>query len=270
MFIIPATNPIAFNLFNIPIYKYGVVMASAIFVAMLVANIVFNKWLITKDKISKKDCIVEYAPFIIILGLLGARLYFCLLNPNFYLSHPIEILDIRQGGLSIHGAILGGVLSVLLIMKRTGISFLTLMDSLSSGVFLGQAIGRWGNYFNSEAFGLPVVGQKWGLYIPEVARPVEYIDYSLFHPTFLYESVLDLCGFVFILFVAKKYGAKFKGITFFTYLIIYSLIRFLIEQIRIDSALNFGSVPVAIIASGLFFTVGVIGIILVLKNVKTF
>lgn len=258
--IIPAPNDIAFNLFALPIYWYGITMALAIFIAMMLANFLFNK--INPDL--KTDTVLEYAPYIIISGILGARLYFCILNPQYYFSHPLEILDIREGGLSIHGAIIGGILSMLVIAKHLKIHVMKLVDVLSCTTILGQAIGRWGNYFNSEAYGFPVENQNWGLFIPLNKRISEYSNYSLFHPTFLYESLLDILSFGVLLIIYLKLGKRFQGVTFFIYLILYSLIRFFIEQIRIDSTLNIGSIPIAEIVSCILFIVGVIGTCFVL------
>lgn len=262
MFVIPAPNPIAFIFLNFNVYKYGVIMALAIFVAIISANKLFNN----ANPSVKKDVIIEYAPLLIIVGILCARLYFCLLNYNYYLSHPLEILDIRQGGLSIHGAIAGGILTMIYTAIKTKIPFLTLMDSVACATFLGQAIGRWGNYFNSEAFGYPVNSQNWGLFIPQNIRPEQYLNFSLFHPTFLYESCLDLLGFFIILYIFKHFSKKYRGIAFFSYLVLYSLIRFFIEQIRIDSALNIGSIPIAEIISLVLFIIGIAGIYTVIKN----
>ncbi len=264
MLIIPAPNPVAFELFGLPIYWYGITMAMAIFAAMVTANKLFNS--INKDV--RKDVIIEYAPLIIILGILGARLYFCLLNPTFYFTHPLEILDIRQGGLSIHGALIAGIISLIFVSKKAKISLMKILDALACATILGQAVGRWGNYFNSEAYGIPVAGQNWGLFIPEARRSAEFLNYSLFHPTFLYESFLDLCGFGLLLWLTLKFGHKYCGITFFAYLLIYALIRFLIEQIRVDSALNVGIMPIAQIVSVVFFIVGLIGISLVLFRIN--
>lgn len=260
MFVIPAPNPVAFSLFGIPVYKYGITMALAIFVAMVVANWLYNKNTADVPEI-RKDVIIEYAPIIILAGILGARLYFCTLNASFYFTHPLEILDIRQGGLSIHGAILGGALSLYFIAKKAKVSFAALIDSLAGSIFAGQAIGRWGNYFNSEAFGVPVNGQNWGLFIPQNLRPGGYENFNLFHPTFLYESCLDFIGFLVILLVITRFGKSHKGLTSFVYLILYSVIRFIIEDIRLDSALNIGSVPFAQIISAILFVVGVVGLL---------
>lgn len=260
--IIPAPNDIAFSLFGLPIYWYGITMALAIFVAMIVGNKLFN--FVNKDL--RKDVIIEYAPYIIIFGILGARLYFCLLNPGYYFSHPLQILDIRQGGLSIHGAIIFGTLTLFLIAKKIKIPVMSIMDSLSCSTLLGQSIGRWGNYFNSEAYGFPVASQKWGLFIPSAKRILEYSSYSLFHPTFLYESVLDFFGFFILLFIILKFGKKYQGFPFFAYLTLYSVIRFFIEKIRIDSAFNLGSLPIAEIISCILFVIGITGMALVLQK----
>ncbi len=262
--IIPAQNDIAFNIFGISVYWYGIILASGMFFALICANKLFNE----SHPELKKDIILEFSPLIIIFGILCARLYFCLLNPNYYLSHPLEIFDIREGGLSIQGGIIGGILSSLFIIKKYRLKFLTIIDPIACATFLGQAIGRWGNYFNSEAYGLPVASQNWGLFIPQSRRIAGFSEYELFHPTFLYESILDFISFLILLFVYKKFGRKYRGIVFFEYLTIYAVIRFFIEKIRIDSALNINSVPIAQIASVILFVTGVAGIITVLVKTK--
>ena len=193
--IIPAPPDIAFYIFRTPIYWYGIIMAIAILIAILMAN------KLCKIVFGKKDLAIEYAPLIIISGILGARLYFCFLNPGYYFSHPLEIFDIREGGLSIHGALIFGIAALLYTAKRNQISFLNLLDCFACGTILGQAIGRWGNYFNSEAYGLPTMSQDWGLYIPQERRITEFANYSLFHPAFLYESVLNIIAFAILLLI---------------------------------------------------------------------
>ena len=262
--IIPAPNDIAFNLFGIAVYWYGIIMACAIFISIIVANKLANSLNIA----SKKDIIIAYAPIIIILGILGARLYFCMLNPHYYFAHPLEILDIREGGLSVHGSIIAGLFCICLMSKHYKVDFLHIADVFGCATILGQAIGRWGNYFNSEAYGLPVKSQGWGLFIPEGKRISEYSDFSLFHPTFLYESILDLIAFFILLFIIRKFGEKYIGLTFFCYFILYSVIRFFIEQLRIDSTLNIANIPIAIIISVILFIVGIIGCIYCLSLKK--
>jgi phosphatidylglycerol:prolipoprotein diacylglycerol transferase len=257
--IIPAPNPIAITILGVSIYWYGIIMAFAILSATLVGNTLFNKFSDPKYK----DYIISIAPTLIISGILGARLYYCSLNYIYYFSHPLEILDIRQGGLSIHGAIIFGILSLIISSHIKKISILKVLDTVSISAALGQTIGRWGNYFNSEAYGLPVSGQTWGLFIPPTKRYEQYTDFSLFHPTFLYESILDFSCFCILLFYLLKSKNRKSGTIFFLYLSLYALIRFFIEQIRIDSALNIGTIPIAEIISLLMFIVGIAGILVV-------
>lgn len=274
--IIPAPNDVALSFSGFNIYWYGIIMAISMFVAIIAGNKLLNYKLenvtlnLFQGHISDKsrnkfgvtnykDLILSFAPVIIFFGILGARFYFCMLNPVHYLSNPLEILDIREGGLSIHGGIIGGILSVIIMSRKYNIPFLIILDCMSPATILGQAIGRWGNYFNSEAYGLPTANQNWGLFIPLQKRITEFSQYELFHPTFLYESILNFIAFFVLLFIWKK--SKRKGITFFSYLIIYALIRFFIEQIRIDSALNIGSMPIALVVSIILFVIGIVGLI---------
>lgn len=264
--IIPAPESIAFSIFSFPIYWYGICLACGIFMAILTGNYLFN----SLNTNIQKDIIISSAPAIIITGIVGARLYFCFLNPVYYFLHPLEIFGIRQGGLSIHGALILGIIGLIIAAKKNNTSVFRLLDAMACGTILGQSIGRWGNYFNSEAYGLPISGQSWGLFIPQSRRVSEYLNYSLFHPTFLYESILNFLAFVFLVFVFKRFGVKYSGIVFFTYLSLYSLIRFFIEQIRVDSALNVGPVPIAEIVSVVLFIVGLSGMfIIILKNCKS-
>lgn len=256
--IIPAPDDVAFRICGIAIYWYGIIMASAIFVSITLANNLYNR---TFNNL-QKDIILDFAPYFIIIGILGARLYYCLLNPQYYFSNPIEILDIREGGLSIHGAIIAGVFCIYLMSKKYKISFLNLADITACATILGQSIGRWGNYFNSEAYGLPIANQNWGLFIPSSKRIAEYINFSLFHPTFLYESILDLTAFFVLLTILKVSKNKYPGVTFFSYLIIYSIIRFFVEQLRVDSALNVNNYPIAAIVSCFMFFIGFVGLII--------
>ncbi len=264
--IIPALNQVAFNIFGMPVYWYGIIMAIAIFIAILVADKFYN--LLNGDL--PKSIILEYAPVIIICGILSARIYFCCLNPSYYFSHPLEIFDIREGGLSIHGGIIGGILSSIFIVKKYKLPFLKILDYLAVGTILGQSLGRWGNYFNSEAYGMPEMGQSWGLYIPLGNRPAEDSQYDLFHPAFLYESILDLIAFGILTFILFKFGKKYVGLTFFSYLMLYGLIRFFIEQIRIDSALNIHSIPIAVLVSIILFVIGICAILVILIKRKQF
>ena len=251
-----AHSQIICTLFGVKIYFYGVILAIAISVGTLVSNFVGEKFLGLK-----KDTLIDLAPYLIIFGIIGARLYYCCLNSDFYLRFPTEILAIRHGGISIHGAILGGFIGLLFYAKRHKQSILKLCDATSVGLILAQSIGRWGNFFNSEAFGSPT-NLPWKLYIAPQYRPIPFTDVEYFHPTFLYESVLDFILFI-ILFNLIKFGKTRKsGNLALIYLLMYSVIRILVETVRIDSVFYIMGIPVAIVVSIGIMTMAGIGLIL--------
>ena len=161
---------------------------------------------------------------------------------------PTEILAIRHGGISIHGAILGGLVGLIIFAKRRKLSVAKLCDVSAIGLALAQSIGRWGNFFNSEAFGTPT-NLPWKLYIAPQYRPIPYQDVNYFHPTFLYESVLDLAIFGILIFILKKNWNRKEGNLAFIYLILYSFARIFVETLRIDSVRDIFGIPVAIFVS---------------------
>lgn len=228
---------------GVNIYYYGVIMAAAISVGTL-----FSDWVGTKFFGLKKETIIDLAPYLITFGILGARLYYCALNYDFYLRFPTEIIAIRHGGISIHGAILGGAIGLWLFSIRHKLSALKLFDVCALGLPLAQAIGRWGNFFNSEAFGRPT-DLMWKLYIAPQYRPIPYQDCEYFHPTFLYESILDLCIFTVLLLLTKKKYIKKDGNLALIYLILYSIVRIFVESLRLDSVKYIFGMPVAIFVS---------------------
>ena len=231
------------TIFGINVYFYGVILALAIVVGVFVSDYIGTKFFNLK-----KETIIDLSPYLIIFGIIGARLYYCFLNSDFYLRFPTEILAIRHGGISIHGAILGGFLGLLIFAKRHRLSVLKLADVSSVGLVLAQSIGRWGNFFNSEAFGSPT-NLPWKLYIAPQYRPIPFTDNEYFHPTFLYESVLDFAVFVLLYFLVKRGSVKKDGNLALIYLILYSLIRIFVEHYRIDSVCYINGFPVAIVVS---------------------
>lgn len=246
--IIQSPGDIAFTLAGFQVYSYGVILAFACFVGVYTAYLVFKKF----SESENPDCIWDISPYAIIFGILGARLYYCLLNYSYYFSHPIEIFYIREGGLSIHGGIIAGIIALYFSSKKCRLPFLKILDSFAVGAILAQSIGRWGNFFNSEAFGFPTDGFL-KLYIAPAFRPVEFLGFEYFHPTFLYESILDFLIFLILILVIKKFSVKIPGLTLCTYLMLYSVVRLVVEQLRIDSALNISGIPIAqIISVGIF------------------
>lgn len=254
----PSTN--SFEIFGMNIKFYGIVMSVALICAMCAIFFITKK--IYKNKISF-DFLLDLFPIVVISGILGARLYYVLLNLPFYAVQPEEIFAIWHGGLSIHGAIIFGIIAGIIYCRIKKQNVLLCADVCILGLPIGQAIGRWGNFFNSEAFGTPTK-LPWGLYVPENLRPEQYANFEFFHPTFLYESILNLVIFAVLLYLTKK-GQK-TGIIFFSYFILYAIARFLVESLRIDSVLNIGIFPVAQIASILMFIIGITGILVTRKN----
>ena len=236
--IIQSPGEIAFSIFNFPVYWYGIILAFAVFIGVVCAEILSRRFSDIPE-----NFFIDNSPLVIIFGIIGARLYYCAVNFPYYIHNPLEIFDIRQGGLSIHGMIIIGIVTVYFLAKKYRISFLKLLDVLACSVILAQSAGRWGNFFNSEAFGYPT-GALWGVYIPMEKRPLQYFESELFHPAFLYESVLDLVVFFILLFILRKIHKR-SGYAFFWYLILYSVVRIFVESFRIDSVLNIAGIPVA-------------------------
>lgn len=181
-------------------------------------------------------------PWVLISGVIGARLGFILVNlgNSFYSQNFLNIIDITKGGLSIQGAVIGGAVAVIIYCNRSRLSPLKWGDITAPGLALGQAIGRWGNYFNQEAFGSPTT-LPWGIQI-SVQRQREVAGQEFgpdvhFHPTFAYEMLWDLFNFVLLMWLGRQKRIKFvDGDIFWIYMVVYSIGRFAIESIRVDSA----------------------------------
>ena len=193
----------------------------------------------------------EILPSLILSSIIGARIYYVIFEYrqfsgdnfftpikifNIYLNIP-SFLAIWEGGIAIHGALLGGFLSIYLFCKSKKIPLKIFLDLLMPSVILGQAIGRWGNFFNNEAFGIPT-NLPWKVFIPLSNRPIIFANYQFFHPTFLYESLWNLLIFILLIYVFNKQNKDnsiLPGLITCLYLITYSFGRFWIEGLRIDS-----------------------------------
>jgi len=182
---------------------------------------------------------------VLIFGLVGARLYHVVSTPTgseigfqYYLQNPIEIFAIWRGGLGIYGAVVGGVIGLYLFTRWRRLNFLQYLDVGTPGLLLAQAIGRWGNYFNQELYGFPT-DLPWGIPIDLQHRLPQFAQLpadTLFHPSFLYESLWNFAGFWVLLYVARRFGQRLlNGEIFGLYLILYSLGRFLVEFQRPDA-----------------------------------
>ena len=211
----------------ISIKYYGVIMTIAIIACLFVV------WKLLRAKNRPTDDIFDLAFWVVLFGLIGARLYdVILIDGSYYFLRPLEVIYVWQGGLAIHGAIIGGLLAVIFWCRRKGQDFWQWAAMIAVALPLGQAIGRWGNYFNSELFGGPT-NLPWGIPIAEYLRPAVYASNQYFHPAFLYESILDLILFAALFIIYQKQRLKPKQIVG-VYLVGYGIIRFAMEFIRID------------------------------------
>ena len=233
-------GPLLFQLGPFSLRWYGLLIAVAVLLGLLLAT------RLGKQRGIDPALIADLLPILVLAAVIGARLYYVTFEWRQYQLNWLDALAIWRGGIAIHGALIGGTLAVILYSRWRRIAFWNLLDVLLPSVALGQAIGRWGNFFNSEAFGLPT-DLPWKLTIPYANRPVEFLDQSTFHPTFLYESLWNL-GVLVVLLVLFERGVRGKinlpvGAISCFYLVAYSLGRFWIEGLRIDPLCLMGSPP---------------------------
>jgi phosphatidylglycerol:prolipoprotein diacylglycerol transferase len=209
------------------------------------------------------DFLLDIAPFVVIAGIAGARFYYVLLKWEYFVDHPGEAINVRTGGMSIHGGLIAGILAIWLLCRSRNQPFFTWIDLIAPGAALGQAVGRWGNWANQEAFGTPST-LPWAVHIDPDRRPAGYEQFATFHPTFLYESLFNLANAIllsWLLLRVPKTRWLRDGDVAGTYLILYGVARFLIERIRTDS-LYIGPLPAAywlsfgLIGAGLALIVG--------------
>lgn len=170
---------------------------------------------------------------LILVGLIGARLYYVLYAWSYYHNHLVEIVQLWQGGLAIHGTLIGGGLAAWWYARRHRLSFLLLIDLAVPAMALGQAIGRWGNYFNQELFGRPTA-LPWGIPIDPSHRPSAFASFEFFHPTFLYESALDLILVGVLVWLIRRWPNRRPGNIAAVYAIGYGIIRLAMEFLRVD------------------------------------
>ena len=249
----PSTH---FTVFGKNIYWYGVLIAVGFILAVLYAMKRSKEFGLTQDNIL--DCLIVATP----AGIIGARLYYVVFNPADYFGPGKwgNIVKIWEGGLAIYGGIIATVLAVFLVCRKKKISMLSMMDVVSLGFLIGQCIGRWGNFFNREAYGAETdVFCLMGLHY---SSGTVYV-----HPTFLYESLWNLIGFVILHFVSKKHR-RFKGQIFISYLGWYGLGRYFIESLRTDS-LYLGSTDIRVsqLIAAICFGASVIFLIVALRSV---
>lgn len=237
-----------FNVGPLAVHYYGLIIASAVFMGWALAKKRASKYKIP-EKIFDDPIILV----VLILALIGARIYHVLDYWDYYSQNLILIFYISNGGIGIWGALLGGLFGTYLVTKLKKLSILKVLDLVVPSLAVSQAIGRVGNYINQEGFG-PPTSMPWGVYISPDKRPFQYMQYSFFHPTFFYEAIIDLAIFGLLIYFAKK--TKTPGHVFALYLILYSLSRFFIEFYRIDTW-TVGTIKIAQILGVITFLSGV-------------
>ncbi|MDZ8108847.1 MAG: prolipoprotein diacylglyceryl transferase [Nostoc sp. DedQUE12a] len=258
-------GPIVRQIGPLTIRWYGLLIATAVLIGVMLSQYLAKRRHVNPELLS------DLFFWLLIGAIPGARLYYVLFEWPKYAATPEKIFAIWEGGIAIHGAIIGGVLAALIFAKLKQVSFWQLADLVAPSLILGQAIGRWGNFFNSEAFGAPT-DLPWKLYIPcnfdQIAqrclgRPLEYQNESYFHPTFLYESLWDLMVFALLItlfFRSLSSKPRLKvGTLFLVYWPAYSLGRLWIEGFRTDS-LMLGPLRMAQVVSCLGILLGLFGL----------
>jgi len=222
------------------IHYYGVIIMLG---ALLAA------WLTTrqaKDNGDNPDLIWDMLPWLLVAGIIGARIWHVLFPPasmvaigidtKYYLTHPLDAISIWKGGLGIPGAVIAGLLALIWYAKRQKLDFRKWADYIAPGLALAQAIGRWGNYINQEVYGAPT-NLPWKIFIDPAHRIPGYIDQAYYHPLFLYESLYNLANMGILIWISRVYKSKIKpGDIILTYAVIYPLGRFFLEFLRLDAA----------------------------------
>lgn len=253
---------IAFSIGTIHFSWFGLILATAIIVACAI------NWYNVRLRKENVDNLLDLTLYSIPIGIITARFYYVAVNWQLYADNPNEILQIWHGGLAIHGALIGIILTILLYSKINKISFWRWADIVVPGLAFGHAIGQWGNFINQDAFGYPT-DAPWGIYIDYIHRPPGYEQFDFFHPTFLYECGWDLFIFIIIVTVSwimlKKSNKVAAGSLFLLYLILYSLGRIVIEGFRIDSEMIGGWRLAQLVST---VTIVLSGVLLLWRNKK--
>ncbi len=232
-------DPIAFSIGPIAVRWYGLLIASALLIGIL------GGCRAARRRGINEDDFLTVIMVAIICAFVGARLYYVVFNLPYYLANPGEIIAVWHGGLAIHGGIIGGILAIWLVGKHYRIVFWELADIIAPYLILGQAIGRWGNFFNQEAYGAAVDKAQvpWAIFIEATGQ--------YHHPTFLYESIWDLLVFFVLLWLGRQLFSK-QGEIALSYFMLYSVGRFMVEGLRTDS-LMLGPLRMAQVMSLLLF-----------------
>lgn len=261
---------IAFELGPLRVHWYGIIVTTGMIAATYIAALEM------KRRGEDPNVVWDGALWVIVLGIIGARLYHVFSSPNdgsnsgwaYYRQNPLQILAIWNGGLGIYGGLIGGIIGAWLVSIKRHVRFRRLADSAAPGLLLAQSIGRWGNYFNQELYGGPTGSTWWGITIDPAFRirtpGADFTDLqryppeTRFHPTFFYESVWNFIGFIGLMWVARRFQDRLRdGDVMGMYFIWYGLGRSWVELLFRPDAWMFGALPTAVWISLAGITLGV-------------
>ncbi|MBY0029765.1 prolipoprotein diacylglyceryl transferase [Priestia megaterium] len=241
---------VAIDLGPITVYWYGIIIATGVMLGV---------WLATRESQRlglKKELFIDLILWAVPIAIITARLYYVAFEWDYYSKNPQDIIKVWQGGIAIHGGLLGATLFTIIYAKKVNLSFWTIADIAAPSLIIGQSIGRWGNFMNQEAHGGEVTRSFLeNLNLPNFIINQMYINGTYYHPTFLYESIWNLIGFVILIFL-RKLNVK-RGEVFLSYLIWYSVGRFFIEGLRTDSLMLTDSLRIAQVVSLVLIMLGI-------------
>ncbi len=231
---------VAFNIFGIDVMWYGVIIALGLLFGYLLA-----RWNVKRFGISS-EIVDDFLPFAVIFSIVGARIYYVIFSWDSYKDNLVEIFNLRSGGIAIYGAIIGALIYTLIFTRKRKINFFSFTDALIPSLILGQAIGRYGNFVNREVYGkftenifaMRIMLSDAHLVNDEIMNNLKYfndIPYVQVHPTFFYESTINFCIVLFLLLYTKR--KRFEGEVFLLGMMLYGILRFVVEGIRIDQLL---------------------------------
>ncbi|MCR8962363.1 prolipoprotein diacylglyceryl transferase [Brevibacillus halotolerans] len=252
-------DPIAFSIGSLDVHWYGLIMGTAFLVGTYLAR--YN----AKRSGIDPDHILNMVVWIIPAAIVCARLYYVAFEWNTYKENLLDIFKVWNGGLAIHGGLIGGFIAGALYIKKYNLPFLTLADAMMPSVILGQAIGRWGNFMNQEAHG-DVASAAFMSHFPAFIREQMFIQGQYYHPTFLYESLWNILVLALLLLMLYQFK-KFDGQILGSYLILYSFGRFFIEGMRTDS-LYLGPLRIAQVMSLVLMAAGFIVLVYCYRRQK--
>ncbi|HDG5463498.1 prolipoprotein diacylglyceryl transferase [Staphylococcus aureus] len=242
-------DPVAFNLGPLSVRWYGIIIAVGILLGYFVAQRALVKVGL------HKDTLVDIIFYSALFGFIAARIYFVIFQWPYYAENPGEIIKIWHGGIAIHGGLIGGFIAGVIVCKVKNLNPFQIGDIVAPSIILAQGIGRWGNFMNHEAHGGPVSRAFLEqLHLPNFIIENMYINGQYYHPTFLYESIWDVAGFIILVNIRKHLKL---GETFFLYLTWYSIGRFFIEGLRTDSLMLTSNIRVAQLVSILLILISI-------------